>query len=130
MVSNQKIRFFAGRVEGIEHKKREQIEQKYPKIETDYTSLIANGQSKMKSEEEIRKIIGHVSHYSCPPMVEVLSLFEFNGEREKAKKAEEKRLDQIEKEKSALKAKVKVAMDLVYFGTDEQLKAALEELEA
>lgn len=129
MVSNQKIRFFVGRVEGIEKRKMEQINAKYPEIQTDYVALIGSGQAKMKTEDEIRRIIAHVSKYSCPPMVEVLSLFEFNGEREKAKKAEEARKDKIESEKKEFKAKVKAAMDLVYFGTDAQLKAALEELE-
>lgn len=130
MVSNQKIRFFVGRVEGIEKRKMEEISAKYPEIQTDYVALIGNGKAKMKSEEEIRRIVSNVSRYSCPPMVEVLSLFEFNGEREKAKKAEDARRDMIGEEKNEFKAKVKAAMDLVYFGTDEQLKTALEELEA
>jgi hypothetical protein len=130
MVSNQKIRFFVQRVEGIEKKMLDAINSKYPEIKTDYTALIGEGKGQMKSEEEIRKLIGNVSRYSCPPMVEVLSLFEFNGERETAKKAEEARKDKIEAEKKEFKAKVKAAMDLIYFGTDEQLKAALEDLEA
>ena len=130
MVSNQKIRFFVQRVEGIEKKKMEAISAKYPEISTDYRALIEEGKGKMKSEKEIRDIVGNVSRYSCPPMVEVLSLFEFNGERETAKKLEEARKDTMEAEKKAFKAKVKAAMDLIYFGTDEQLKTALEDLEA
>jgi len=130
MVSNQKIRFFAGRVEGIEKMKMEAINAKYPEIKTDYTALIGEGKGKMKSEEEIRKIVANVSRYSCPPMVEILSLFEFNGEREKAKELEEARQDKIAEKKKNFKARVKAAMDLVYFGTDKELQTALDELEA
>jgi hypothetical protein len=129
MVSSQKIRFFEKRVSEIEHRRIDEINAKYPEIKTDYVALIGVGQGKMRTEKQIREAVGNVSRYACPPMVEVLSLFEFNGEREKAKKAEEARKDKVDAEKKELKAKVKEAMDLVYFGTDAQLKAALEQLE-
>jgi hypothetical protein len=130
MVSNQKIRFFVQRIEAIERKKWEEIEKKYPEIKTDYMALIVQGKGKLKTEKEIRETISSVSRYQCPPMVEVLSLFSFNGEREKAKKAEESRRDKMVEEKTAFTARIKDAMDLVYFGTDEQLMKAIRGLEA
>lgn len=130
MVSNQKIRFFRERLESIEHQKLEQIASKHPEIKTDYKDLIASGMGKMKSENEIRKIIGNVSRYSCPPVVEVLDLFVFDHERDVEKKREQVRRDLVENEKAAIRTKVKKAMDLVYFGKDEEMKAALDELEA
>ena len=131
MVSDRKLRFFQKRLEQIEANKRDSIRQKYPEIPTDYAALIGSGAGKMKSETEIRAAIKkNGSRYSCPPVVEILHLFEMNGEKTRAEEEDAKRKKAMDKELDRVKAKVKAATDLVYFGTDEQLKAALDELEA
>jgi Fe-S cluster biogenesis protein NfuA len=130
MVSNQKIKFFVKRLEQIEKQQKEAIEKRHPEIKVEYKDLIGAGKGVMKSEAEIRKIIGNTYRHSCPPVVEVLDLFTFNGERQEAQKLDAARVDAMDREKAELKAKVKSAMDLVYFGTDEQLLAAINGLEA
>jgi hypothetical protein len=129
MVSNQKIKFFVKRVEQINKNKIEEIRNKYPEIKTDYVSLIKNGKGVIKSEEEIRNIIGDVSKYSCPAVIEVTKLFTFKNERTIAEKEENKRIEKINKEIDNIKKHVKNAMDLIYFGKDEDLQNALNDLE-
>ena len=63
-------------------------------------------------------------------MIEVLDIFVMDGERKAAEKAELERKAALSADLATLKAKVKSATDLVYFGTDEQLKKALDDLEA
>ncbi len=130
MVSNQKIKFFLKRLEQIERQQQEAISKRHPEIKVEYKDLIAQGKGILKSEDEIRKIIGNSYWHSCPPIVEVLDLFTFNGERQEAQRLNDIREDEMTKERAGLKAKIKSAMDLVYFGTDEQLLAAINELEA
>lgn len=130
MVSNQKIKFFLKRLEQIEKQQQEAISKRHPEIKVEYKDLIAQGKGILKSEDEIRKIIGNSYRHSCPPIVEVLDLFTFNGERQEAQRLNDIREDEMTKERAGLKAKIKSAMDLVYFGTDEQLLAAINELEA
>ena len=131
MVSDRKLRFFQKRLEQIAESKKSAVKSKYPEIRTDYAALIGKGAGKLKSEAEIREAIAcNGSRYSCPPVVEVLHIFDMAGEKRKAEEAEDKRKKAMNEELDLIKAHVKAATDLVYFGTDEQLKAALDELEA
>ena len=127
MVSDRKLRFFQKRLEQIESDKKIEIKRRYPK--TDYASLIANGAGRLKGEKEIREAIGS-NAYRCPPMIEVLDIFVMDGERKAAEKAELERTTALQAELAALRSRVKSATDLVYFGSDEQLKKALDDLEA
>jgi len=129
MVSDKKLRFFQKRLEQIESDKKSEIKLRYPEIKTEYANLIANGAGKIRSEKEIREVIGS-NAYRCPPMIEVLDIFVMGGERKAAEKAELERKAALSVDLATLKAKVKSATDLVYFGTDEQLKKALDDLEA
>ena len=129
MVSDRKLRFFQKRLEQIESDKKSELKLRYPEIKTDYANLIANGAGKIRSEKEIREVIGH-NAYRCPPMIEVLDIFVMNGERKAAEKAELERKAALSADLDILKAKVKSATDLVYFGSDEELKKALDDLEA
>lgn len=129
MVSDRKLRFFQKRLEQIESDKKIEIKRRYPEIKTDYASLIANGAGRLKGEKEIREAIGS-NAYRCPPMIEVLDIFVMDGERKAAEKAELERTTALQAELAALRSRVKSATDLVYFGSDEQLKKALDDLEA
>ena len=129
MVSDRKLRFFQKRLEQIESDKKTEIKLRYPEIKTDYANLISRGAGRLRSEKEIREVIGS-NAYRCPPMIEVLDIFVMEGERKAAEKAELERVDALRADLAILKAKVKSATDLVYFGSDEQLKKALDDLEA
>jgi hypothetical protein len=128
MVSAQKLKFFGDRLDAIVRKKMNAIDRQFPEIKTDYQTLISQGKGKMVPESRIREIIGDLRH-SCPLMVSVDSLFVFADEKIEAEKAAKTRYAQIDAAKSAIWTKEKKARDLVYFGKDAELMAALHDLE-
>jgi hypothetical protein len=129
MVASNKIKFFKTRLDEIKREQLKKIDAKFKDNElSDVQYLVSHGKGTMKSEEEIRKAIG--SLYSrCPLVIEVSDLFNLNGEIAKAKEARIKREKAANIERNGINLKVKKALDLVYFGTDEQMKAALDDLE-
>lgn len=129
MVSAQKLKFFNERLNAIVHEKMKEISKQFPEIKTDYQTLIFQGKGKMVSESRIREIVGDLRH-SCPLMVSVDSLFVFADEKRDAENAEKERQEQIDAARAIVRAKEKAARDLVYFGKDADLMAALHELES
>lgn len=128
MVAARKLNYFSKRLDEIETRKRQEIEKKHPIIATSIGGLIAEGKGKMLSEAEIRELC-RISQYTCPPVIELARLFDLKDEKEKAKKIDEKRHKAVEADKEKLSSKIKAARDLVFFGTDEDLRKALDDLE-
>lgn len=129
MVSASKIKFFKGRLEEIKREKLLDLAKEYPEIKVDYQSLILQGKGLMRSEEEIREMVGNLRS-SCPLTIDVSRLFSFTNEREEAIKQNAEVDKKHQAARKAFLQLCKDAMDLVYFGTDEQLKKALDGLQA
>jgi len=128
MVSAQKLKFFNDRLDRIVSEKMREIEKQFPEIKTDYQTLIFQGKGKMVPESRIREIVGDLRH-SCPLMVSVDSLFIFSDEKHEAEKAAKLRQEKVDAARGVVRAKEKAARDLVYFGKDADLMAALQEME-
>lgn len=129
MVSASKIKFFKERLEEIKREKLSALVSKYPEIKVDYQSLILQGKGLMRSEEEIREMVGNLRS-SCPLTIDVSRLFSFTNEREEAIRQNAEVDKKHQEARKAFLQLCKDAMDLVYFGTDEQLKKALDGLQA
>lgn len=130
MVSREKAKYYKGRLATIRQQLAEQIDKQYPVKETSYKELIAAGAGRLRPEADIRRACERGSRYSCPPMVELLDVFDMNGERQAAEQeaaeiSERRRLANLE-----LKQLIARAEDLLQLGTEEQLLAQLESLEA
>jgi hypothetical protein len=128
MVSAQKLKFFNERLDRIVHEKLTQIDRDLPEIKTDYQTLIFHGKGKMVPESRIREIVGDLRH-SCPLMISVDQLFIFADEKRESEKAAKTRQEKIDFARTIVRKKEKAARDLVYFGKDAELMAALHELE-
>lgn len=83
----------------------------------------------MRSEEEIRRVCGMGSLYSCPPTVKILDLFDIGDARKEAEAKSQTRELERKLAKDVIASEMTRAKDLLQFGTDEQLLAKLEELE-
>ena len=130
MVSQAKAKYYKGRLADIGDRLAKQIDKQYPAKETSYRDLIAAGAGSLRPEEEIRRACGEGSRYSCPPMVNILDIFDISGERKIAEReaaviSERRRQAYLEHNQLMTQA-----ADLLQFGTDEQLLAQLESLEA
>lgn len=130
MVAAKKIYYFTQRVKEARKRMEKTISTKYPEIKTDYGSLIAEGKGKLRSEQEKRHLVAQFSMYeSCEPRIPLTQLFTFEDEQARARIAEEKRIQIVHEELMALERVIKTTMDLIHFGTDDQLKAALDSLD-
>ena len=131
MVNQTKIKYYLGRIELLERNAKTAIKNTYADKATDYRSMIRDGCGKLKTDKQIREVIGDLSSYACPIVIEVSRLFDF--EREKIikeitnynTKMSEKRIAEYKKlDKDFLEAK-----DLVYLGTETDLLNKLKEIE-
>lgn len=129
MVSTQKIKYYTGRVKQAIDQKYIDVKKKYPEVEVEYRDLITSGKAIMKTEKEIREAVGRTSRYSCPPVVEILEIFKFDGEREEAKKLNEKIFEMRKVQEDKIKLMNKKATDFVYLGTESQLLDMIYQIE-
>lgn len=130
MISRAKAKYYNERLANIQVRLLQRLDEAYPRTETSYGDLIASGAGRLRSEEEIRQACGKASRHSCPPMVEMLDIFDVKAERKAAEAAANARDDFRHDTKDVIVFAFIRARDLLQFGTDEQLLAKLEELEA
>jgi hypothetical protein len=130
MVSREKAKYYKGRLATIRQQLAGQIDKQFPVKETSYKALIAAGAGRLRQEEDIRRACGNLSTYACPPMLSLFDVFDISGERKAAEQADAEISAKRHLANLELRQLITRAEDLLQLGTEEQLLAQLESLEA
>jgi hypothetical protein len=128
MVSQKGLKHFTDRVKGIVGQHENTIHTKYKTEDISAARLIADGKGKLYSEEKIRRAasrrIGACGGFAFT------EIFDLTGEEAKQEDINKIRRKQYTIAINALHAIENSTLDLVHFGTNEQLLEAIQRLEA
>jgi hypothetical protein len=128
MVAITKIKYFSSRVWTIRKEKEVEIAKAFASLPVKDIEIVVAGGGVMRSSKYIRDIAKGLAT-SCNPKFTVLDIFNLDGEITDNSAANQKISDGREAAIVELRKLATKTLDIVHFGTDEQLHAALTELE-
>lgn len=129
MVAISKIKYFSERVHTIRRDKEIEINKTFAHLPVKQIEIVAAGGGVLRSGAAIRDVAKTLVG-TCNPRFSVLDIYNLDGEITDNSAANQKLSDAKDVAMTELRALATKALDIVHFGSDEQLQATLMELEA